>query len=324
MRLLTSTRGLPGACRRAGQVGFTLLELMVVCGVLAVLFGLAVGFLGRTDPRSVADSVLNGELRAAQWTARAAGLPTEVLVTPGVDGQSATVRSRLLEPVVSFHFEPDEPVLDPSLRPSLGGESVPQGRFGHARRNVEGEAAPLLRWPAPPAIVNLEEGFALRCDLYLESRDQGVVMRWGGVVELRLDGDSRPSARLKLTGGTALASAVATLEGELALPLRRWCTIDVACDGRECWLTLDGRELDRAVADGAPLQDESDVFDVSPGDSPVPGIVDEVRVFAYSFGPVQRLPVELQPDRPYRIEFDPRGEPLGSTDVRLVNLGEQP
>ena len=38
--------------------GFTLLELLIVAAVIAVLFGLAVGFLGKTDPRTVADSIL--------------------------------------------------------------------------------------------------------------------------------------------------------------------------------------------------------------------------------------------------------------------------
>jgi len=298
--------------------GFTLLELMVVCGVLAVLLGLAIGFLGQTDPRVVADSVISGELRAAQFTARAEGLPTEVIVMPGRDGLPATVRSRLLEPIVSFHFEPDEPVLDPLLRPQLGGVDVRQGRFGHGRRNLGEDATPLLRWPVPIQLVDLRAGFAIRVDLFLEERDACTVLRFGSVVELRLDQDARPRARLRLSGGTALASSVATLTSELALPLRRWCTLDIACDGAECWFTLDGRELGRAVADGAPLQDENDVFDVSPGNQPVPGIVDEVRVFAYAFGPSQTLPTLLQPDRVYRVAFDAHGEPLSSTEIKLL------
>lgn len=306
------------ATQKPGNGGFTLLELMVVCGVLAVLFGLAVGYLGKTDPHTVADSVIGGEVRAARFTARAEGLPTEVLITPGRDGQPATVVARLLEPTVSFHFEPREPVLDESLRPQIGGEEVLQGRFGYGRRNSIDDKAPVLRWPAPPKVVDLAAGFALRVDLWLENREPCTVLRLGGVVDLRLDTGSRPRARLRLTGGSAEASAMATLESELALPLRRWCTLDIACDGAECWFSLDGRELDRAVADGRPLQDEADVLDVSPGDHAVPGIVDEVRLLAYAFGPVQLLPTELQPDRPYRIAFDSRGEPMTSTEVRLL------
>lgn len=311
----------PGA---PGQAGFTLIELLVVSAVLAVLFGLAVGFLGRTDPRAVADSILAGELRAAQLTARAEGLPTEVLVRPGADGEPATVQSRLLQPVVAFRFEPGEPVLDDSLRGTLGGEDVTQGRFGHARRNRPGDKAPVLRWAAPPEVADLRDGFALRLDLWLETRGACTVLRLGGLAELQLDDDGQPKARVRLQGGTAGATPVAALRSKVGLPVRRWCTLDLACDGRAAWLTLDGRELDRVAIEGRPLHDERDVLDVSPGDAAVPGLVDEVRLFAYAFGQSQQLPVQLQPDRAYRIPFDARGEPTTSTAVRLLLPEEQP
>ncbi len=304
--------------------GFTLIELLIVCALLSVLFGLSIGFLGRTDPYAVAESVLSGEIRSAQFTARAEGLPTEVLVRPGVDGASATVQSRLLQPVATFHFEPGDPVLDESLRPTLGGEDRPQGRFGHARTNRAGDKTPVLRWAVPERVANLREGFAMRLDVWLESRAACTVLRLGGMCELQLDAEARPKARVRLSGGAAGNTPVATLTSRLALPVRRWCTLDVACDGRAAWLMLDGRELDRAVADGQPLQDDNDVLDVSPGDAAVPGMVDEVRLFAYVFGTAQVLPNLLQPDRAYRIAFDARGEPLGSTKVKLLLPEERP
>jgi prepilin-type N-terminal cleavage/methylation domain-containing protein len=307
-----------------GAAGFTLIELLVVSAVLAVLFGLAIGFLGRTDPRAVADSILAGELRSAQLTARAEGLPTEVLVRPGLDGEPATVQSRLLQPVVAFRFEPGEPVLDDSLRGTFGGEDVAQGRFGHARKNRPGDKAPVLRWAVPPEVADLREGFALRLDLHLESRGACTVLRLGGLAELQLDDDGLPKARVRLQGGAVGATPVAALRSKVGLPVRRWCTLDLACDGRAAWLSLDGRELDRAAADGRPLQDEGDVLDVSPGDAAVPGSIDEVRLFAYSFGQRQQLPVQLQPDRAYRIPFDARGEATTSTAVRLLLPEELP
>lgn len=310
---LASDRRCPAAA------GFSLLELMVVAGLLAVLFGLAVGYLGKTDPTQVGEAVLGGELRAARFTARTEGLPTEVLVEPGTnEAPIATVRSRLLEPVASFHFEADEPVLDERMRGQYGGEVVDRGRFGLGRRNSTEDKGPVLRWPAGPEVADFRDGFAIRVDLWLEERTSCTVFRLGGIAELRLDDDCRPRARLRLTGGTTQASAVATVQGQIGLPLRRWCTLDLACDGAEFWCTLDGRELDRVAADGDPLQHENDVFDVSPGDDPVFGIVDEVRVFAYAFGPEQQLPVELQPDRAYRIVYDGRGEPLTPTAVRWL------
>lgn len=295
---------------------------MVVCGVIAVLFGLGLGFLGKTDPRAVADSVLRGELRSAQWTARAEGLPTEVRVVPGEDGAPAIVESLLLQPVVTFHLEPREAVLDESLRPILGGEDVAQGRFGHGRRSKEGDRGPVVRWVATKRLADLTSGFALRVDVWLDRRAACSVAKLGTAVELRLDDEGRPLARFRLRG-TQQASSLAQVIGKVAMPVRQWCTLDVAMDGREAWIGMDGRELGRTAAEGEPVREDTDTLDVSPGDAPVPGIVDEIRLFAYSFGAPQRLPVELQPDRRYRIAFDRLGTPLGSTDVKLVTPEER-
>jgi prepilin-type N-terminal cleavage/methylation domain-containing protein len=318
-------RGCRARCRgRARDAGFTLIELVVVMGVLSVLFGIAVGFLGRTDPQQVADSVLRGELRAAQLTARAEGLPTEVLVTPGRDGASATVQSRLLQPVVVFHCEPDERVLDELLRGLYGGDDEPQGRFGHARQPKAGDTAPLVRWPVPQPLVELGEGFALRLDLRLDERRGGTVARLGSCLELLLDGDGRPHARLRLSGGTAGAANLAALRSPLQVPLQRWVTLEVGCDGQHAWLAMDGRSLDRAVADGRPQLPGDAVFDVMPGDAPVPAAVDEVRLYAYTMAPAQTLPNVLQPERAYRLRFDARGEAIGNHDVALRLPQERP
>jgi prepilin-type N-terminal cleavage/methylation domain-containing protein len=283
--------------------GFTLLELLVVIGVLSVLMGFAIGFLKKTDPQAVADSVLAGELRQAQFTARAEGVPTEVFLRPGVDGAPATVQSRLLQPVVSFHFEPGDVVLDESLRPMLGGEDRPAGRFGHARTPKVGDKLPLLRWPAPKAVLDLGSGFVVR-------------------FELVLDNDGKPRARLRLVAdggdGTTLATAVA----EEALPLHRWCTLDVGCDGNALWLALDGAELARTAAAGSPQQGDDPMFEVVPADAPFTGAVDEVRWFVYTFAPAQFLPHELPLEKPLRFAFDARGEAIERPVVRFQTAGE--
>ena len=80
----------------------------------------------------------DGEIRAAQFTARAEGLPTEVLVRPGTDtAPVATVRSRLLEAIASFHFEPREQFLDASLQPQLGGKGLKTGHQPRRRAHMQ-------------------------------------------------------------------------------------------------------------------------------------------------------------------------------------------
>lgn len=308
---------------RTATAGFTLLELLVVIGTVSVLLGLSVGFLGKTDSRRIAGSILAGEMRAAQMTARAEGVPTEVWVRPGVDGQAGTVQARLLQPAASFHFEPDERALDESLRPQLTGRDVPNGRFGHARRNVDGERSILLRWPLKPALVDISAGFVVRADLWLERRTAAVVLRFGKAVELLLDDELRPHARLRLRSAEG-TSALASVRELPALPLRRWCTLELTFDGQSAWIGLDGRELGRTVADGRLLQEDDTALELSPGDSPIPGLADELRVLVFAFAPPQTLPADLQPSRVYRIGFDTRGETGDQPPVEFVSTEELP
>jgi prepilin-type N-terminal cleavage/methylation domain-containing protein len=307
----------------AATAGFTLLELLVVIGVLSVLLGLSVGFLGKTDSHRIAASMLAGETRAAQMTARAEGVPTEVWVRPGVGGASGTVQARLLQPAATFHFEPGERVLDETLRPQLAGEDVPNGRFGHARRNLDGDRAMLLHWLLKPAQVDVRDGFVVRLDLWLEHRRAAVVLRLGKAVELLLDDELRPHARLRLRGAGG-ASVLASIDQLPTLPLRRWCTLEIAFDGENAWIGVDGRELGRTLAEGRLQQEDDTALELSPGESPIPGLADELRVLLFAFAPAQDLPPDLQPRRVYRIAFDARGETDAATQVEFVPTEELP
>jgi prepilin-type N-terminal cleavage/methylation domain-containing protein len=297
--------------------GFTLLELLIVIGVLSVLMGLSLGYIGKTDVSAVANSILAGELRAAQLTARAEGVPTEVLLRPGREGEASTVQSRLLQPVVSFHFEPRSPVLDESLRPTIGGDDVPSGRFGHARRPRAGDRTPVLRWTPPQSALDLRDGFVVRLDVMLDRREQATVLRYLPALELTLDAEARPRARVRMHGQGGVGTMTATVTSQIGLPVARWCTLDVGCDGRMLWLTLDGREIATAPAEGTPQQDADAVFEVAPGDAAIPGACDEVRWFVYGFASPQNLPREIVLPRELRFRFDARGE---ATEQPVVNF----
>lgn len=298
--------------------GFTLLELLVVIGIISVLTGLSVGYLGRIEPKELAASMVAGELRRAQLTARAEGVGTEVVVSPGRTDEPATVRARLLEPVATFGFEPGAPVLDEVLRPVLGGRDVSNGRFGHARAPLLDERNPLLRWPVTPAVLNLRDGFLCRCDLWLERRAPATVLRLPPAVELTLDEDLRPRARFRLRALGTDGTTAATVVGGIGLPVGRWCTVDVACDGEQAWLTVDGREVARGPAEGMPMQEGEGSFEVSPNEAPLPGIVDEVRWFVFTWAPPQTLPQVLVPKQTYRFAFDSRGDPVAEPVIRWV------
>lgn len=297
-------------CSAAWSEGFTLLELMVVIGIISVLAGVGVGYLGQTDPSMLARSMLRGELRSAQLTARADGVPTEVRIDPGRDGLPATVRSRLLEPIVTFHLEPSEPVYDEVYRATLSGDDEPNGRFGHARRSRDDDREPVLRWPLPGRLADLRDGFVLRCDLFFEERPSGdvIVFDLSPLLELRVDRELRVESRLRIVG-LGDAEQRPRLESELSLPLRRWCTLEVGCDTRAFWIAVDGRRIGTIDADGVPQQDDDMTLVVSPSGASVPGLVDEVRLAAFAYSPAQYLPPELRVESAARFTFDDRGEP---------------
>ncbi len=289
-------------------------ELLTVIGILSVLLGLSISYLGRTDPKRIADAVMRGELRAAQLTARADGVPTEVWLRPGLDGQPDSVQSRLLRPVVTFHCEPKEEYENDVLRPTIAGEDVPGGRFGHALRPAADGKEALLRWPAPPRVLDVGEGFVVRLDLLLERRTASTVLRLPPAIDLSLDAEGRPHARFRIRA-TSGDKALVGIVSDVPLPVAKWCTLEAGCDGRTAWLSWDGRVLASAVADGAPEQNDDAVFEVCPADSAMPGLVDELRWFVYALAPAQFLPREAHLDRSYRFAFDARGEAVAEPTV---------
>ena len=88
---------------------------------------------------------------------------------------------------------------------------------------------------------------------------------------------------MRLVGAGGSGTSLANATSELPLPLRQWCTLDIGCDGRQLWLTLDGRELAQGVAEGTPQQNDDSVFEVVPPEGGFEGAIDEVRWFVYAF-----------------------------------------
>ncbi|GAB4137208.1 MAG: hypothetical protein Fur0037_02140 [Planctomycetota bacterium] len=310
--------------RRPIPAGFTLVELLVVAGLLAVLVGLGIGFLrGRDSGRGAMLSAIAGQMRAAALSARSTGLATEVRVEPGADGFPSIVRRRELVPITVFHFEPRERALSPVLRPTWNGIDEPRGRFGHCRR-PDGSEKPVMEMPVEPLDFDLADGFAFRMDVRLERRESGSLLRLGRSFEIVVDEGGRLRVRLVQRNAEGRGGAAASLSSEMGLPAGRWVDLLVVHDGTDLRADVDGEELGRASASAPLFQQPGDRLEVSPGDDPFPGLVDEVRWFSCSWSDPVSLPLDFAPAQGVRVAFDADGRVLGSSVliVKRLSTGE--
>lgn len=302
----------------ADRSGFTLLELLVVVSVISVLMGLGVGYLSKSGGGlAEAQAAIGAQLRTAALTARTRGLPTEVRIEPGKVGGRGRVAARVQEPLLTLHFEPEEKTLNPGFAPQVFGLDEPKGRFGHGRKGLATQKEPLAMVPLPLPAADLRLGFALRMEVLLHERQQAVLARIGTYLELGLDGSGRPRASMVQRGDEGRGGAIVTLAAREPLPLLRWVTVELTHDGRSLTCLVDGAEVARADAGGRLMQGGEDRLDLSPGDAPLNGVLDEVQLFAFVEAEPLDLPAELEVEQPVIVAFGRDGEPIAPPPIAL-------
>lgn len=275
--------------------GFTLLELMTVLGVIALLSGIGIGFLSKTDnDMDIAMSVVRQKVRLAYETARTTGRPTAVEIRTVYDEDQIPVAqylsAKVLETVGQWHLEPDERAYA-GLRPDLNGIPEKNGRFGYCMRpdpDNEGSMFALSTKDHPR--FNMRDGFALKVEVYMTSRERCVVASMGPTFRLELDDDLRPRASMFLADpGPRRGPQVSMDLADNELPLDRWVTLELIHDGRTFRLLIDGEVAAIKSARGEPFQ-EGSLFEVSSEEGPIPGRVDEIQLLAYARGEPAEFP----------------------------------
>ncbi len=296
--------------------GFTLVELMVVLGLISVIVGFGVGFLQRgANDLTLAQAALRDQFRVASVTARTRGLPTEVASYRDQGTGGTVLRARTLTPIGLWHLEPDESVPT-ALVPRLGGTPAP-GRFGAgiATTGDSGGAAFAVR---AGSLFDIEHGFAFRVDVRPDRESQATVARMGQAFQLEWDGAMVPGGRVTIAAGTNRAGPVLRVTGRRPVPLHQWSTLELVHDGRRLTLLRDGVEEGQVECVGVPFQTTEDHLELSPPETPMHGVVDEVQLLAYTLGEPVRLPsaVELR-GLPASIPFDRLGMPMVGAQIRM-------
>jgi len=292
-------------------------------GVLAVLSGIGIGFLGKSESSaSITWTILRDKIRLAHETARTSGRPTTVEMITTKDGDRL-LRGKTLETVGQWHLETDErPFAD--LIPDLHGIVDPDGRFGECMRpDPDKDESMFSLSTAGIARFGMMDGFALQVEVFLDVRDKCVVATFdsGSTFHLELDQDLVPMARMHLSaGGDQRGRSIEIQAEDHALPLQRWVSLGVYHDGREFALTVGKEVVAQAAAKGELYQSrQGGLFEVSPRGSMVPGKIDEIQLLAYSRGEAVLLPMDVDIaglDRP--VVFDRRGKLVTPVTIEVA------
>lgn len=284
--------------------------MMVVMGVLSILFGLGFGFLqGAANDLELAEAVLRDQLRIAALTSRSRHLPTEVWVQPGDHGGPTRLRAQVLAPVGHWHLEPGERWVNDGLTPVLAGTHVP-GRYGYAMRpDPEAIAMMIVETKGKP-YFDLRQGFSLRLDLKLEARQRMIVLRLGEAIEMGFDAELRPYGRILVRGPSGGPGGSITVAGERPLSLGSWHDLQLIQDGRVLLLLVDDSVVASEPAAVQLMQVGDETLQISPEDSPLLGLVDEIQLLAYEYSQTQELPIGVElHGYQHGIRFDRYGQP---------------
>lgn len=167
---------------RPRAAGFTLVELLVTLGIVAVLLALGVGMfagLRRKSELEATTSALRSLLRRARNAAREEGYPAVV----ELDAERSELRAQVRSPITRFRFEEAPPPEPPEgqepppyeaegargFRMTIERGAAAQGRTGQGLLFDEEHA-----WGAVPdsPVLTPLEGVHLRCWLQLGPLDQ--------------------------------------------------------------------------------------------------------------------------------------------------------
>lgn len=288
--------------------GFTLIELIVVMGIIAVLIGAGVGLIARLRVADrAAVGIVHNTLRSARNWSVAREAPARVRIDPG----RRTIQSFGQSVIGTWHFE-DMPVRGAygSEGASLGGRIVPDGFTGAALSFVGEPARSRVEIPVhlDPA-YDLSRGFSIACAVRLSGSDggdllaigesaglgvtdDGAVRGWFAPVIVQEDGEKRRGARVVLTtdGGYLRAD--------------RWSEVEVQYDRAALRVLVDG-SLVAMLFESSAVWPVEGPLSISPSNAAFPGAVDALVVSAVTGEERRELPkgVEFPADAPREIVF---------------------
>jgi prepilin-type N-terminal cleavage/methylation domain-containing protein len=328
--------------RSARRSGMTLIELVMVMGLIALMLGFGVGAIASLDIGTYGSgSLVRSTLRSAGNWSRARQAPARVRFDP----ETGRISAEGLAVIGTWHFEQVPPKgafgLDGRL---LDAELVDDGFVGKA---LSFSNAPGASYEVPvhtdPAF-SLKSGFQLQVVLRPEGTRGGPLVQLGG--SLKLEATSRFGLRVSMetqrydpeTGKPKPSGSHAQLETPAGvLQADSWNRVLVTYDQARLRIFIEGLEVARLDEEGEVTPVTSKMV-LGGGQRPWSGSMDSLVINAVGGEQDAVLPrgVSFAPDTPREIVFDGNGgldraqheEPLviellfddGRRDTIRVNL----
>lgn len=265
----------PRASGPSREIGFTLMEMMVVMVLLGVIAGLGFAGFDSMDPGHRGLQVsLENFLEGSRDRARGTGQEVRVMVLPPEEGNGARLQRAVFRSIVEAGFEPAFANFE-RVQTEGGAELGGLGRCGAGLDLAEGGSAVI---EGRGGQIEVSDGFALEFDVLDPADGAGRIAEWPGLLEV----DSRRGAGwlIRLRAGEKEFMSWVQLEvpPHLMRP-GRWQHLRVtAAEGRaQVW--LDG---DLAVQEviGLELGQPTGLLRLGSTDAPFRGRLDEVLIWA--------------------------------------------
>lgn len=280
------------------QRGLTLLELLVVLGLITVIAGVSVGLMKRRDRTLTLEAnskLVRSVLRLARNSARTSGSGAVVRF----DVETSSIEASPVETGAHCHFEDD--FVSRGITAKHSGQIVEEGKFGRCLRLAGGECD----FGSHP-FYHPENGFRATCWVQPDAGANGVIFELEGSFKLELGQDGSLTAELR-SGKQGVVTGLETRAG--LVEAGRWQSVSLTYDRLEFAIDVDGvryaarKQLDPVTID---LKGHLNVGSARGG---IKGLVDEFRYDVVAAAEREQLSAgaDLKEGTDTVIRFDPKG-----------------